>query len=642
MSAKRKQKITSPKPDKKRVKVDETTLTPLRANDKESPNKPDDAAKARDEQVDESKHADDDETNASTAFTIDTGNKMTPDRQVTAKTKPMTEGRPDASLRESRQKENQDKTPQGRSAMDNCNPKASLTGSKNEQRTPRSAQDSSACRLQKLLEDQRRKHLDSLNHARTRQQERVDQATQHLEREREEYARRVADAQECLKREQEEFKKIEDEIREATSTAPSPASVLQELSDEGPTKIPRQSGKQPEPQASTSQDDGAAEEPNDDCSPSSKPPVIMFARDEEPFISQLPLPSPQIGEGEMCGMDEDPDMSPRRSAGKSRPSLDTYATNGRLSESTTAVPKVLPYMGDDEDQKHIRSVEKSLQPGHGDSRENSLLADSKPGVLVTKTPAANENKTRRVTVDRNVQREQNASATNAVADERRVSAPVPFANDPNSIGRPTFWAPKRATGETVPEKEHQPLKNSTNRGLDANAWQTNRPARQFINELEQTPGNNMATLPTSSEPRPPTGKKPDQPVAAWQTSTHRQKSAKDEGKGTLWDDDSGIDGRSHQSSQPEYRYKETVRCKEKRQGLPCHDCLNCRKFYAALKATGHDVAYSQGQGAVQYSRHRARHSPSETPVDFWELDFIDERDARLKEERKQAELKKQN
>ena len=42
-----------------------------------------------------------------------------------------------------------------------------------------------------------------------------------------------------------------------------------------------------------------------------------------------------------------------------------------------------------------------------------------------------------------------------------------------------------------------------------------------------------------------------------------------------------------------------------------------------LKETGHDLS----QDLMQNSRHRARFKPSETPVDFWEMDFIDERDA---------------
>jgi hypothetical protein len=108
------------------------------------------------------------------------------------------------------------------------------------------------------------------------------------------------------------------------------------------------------------------------------------------------------------------------------------------------------------------------------------------------------------------------------------------------------------------------------------------------------------------------------PIAAAATTTNRSDA--------LWEES---------NSQPNYAYKETVRCKTERQGLPCHDCSDCRKFYEALRKGGHE--FSQPMGGVdcngssnnnpylQHSRHRARFTPPETPVDFWELDFIDEK-----------------
>jgi hypothetical protein len=86
----------------------------------------------------------------------------------------------------------------------------------------------------------------------------------------------------------------------------------------------------------------------------------------------------------------------------------------------------------------------------------------------------------------------------------------------------------------------------------------------------------------------------------------------------LWNDsdDNGKETRQTRQ-QPNYPYHEVVRCKAQRQNLPCHDCYSCRKFYAALDP-------QDALELLQHSRHRAQFSPSETPQDFWVVDFIDE------------------
>ena len=102
-----------------------------------------------------------------------------------------------------------------------------------------------------------------------------------------------------------------------------------------------------------------------------------------------------------------------------------------------------------------------------------------------------------------------------------------------------------------------------------------------------------------------------------------------------------------------------MRKRSEREQLNCYDCPQCRKFYEALRNTGHDdedvrTMFPQGStcsnaggdhsttasttschGPVTtittrtshlgFGRHRARFAPSSTPTDFWELDFIDER-----------------
>jgi hypothetical protein len=101
--------------------------------------------------------------------------------------------------------------------------------------------------------------------------------------------------------------------------------------------------------------------------------------------------------------------------------------------------------------------------------------------------------------------------------------------------------------------------------------------------------------------------------------------------------DANGDGLWDESQQPNYPYKETVRCKAERQGLRCHDCEQCRKWYFMLQSTGHNLS----QDPLQNSRHRSRFATSETPQDFWELDFIDElRDEERKKEARAAEQNK--
>jgi hypothetical protein len=95
----------------------------------------------------------------------------------------------------------------------------------------------------------------------------------------------------------------------------------------------------------------------------------------------------------------------------------------------------------------------------------------------------------------------------------------------------------------------------------------------------------------------------------------------------LWDDES-----QHQQlrqprpdGDPKYAYQEVVRCKALRQELPCHDCYSCRAFYAALPP-------EDALALLRHSRHRAQHSPSETPRDFWVSDFVDEVETEREEE----------
>jgi hypothetical protein len=166
-----------------------------------------------------------------------------------------------------------------------------------------------------------------------------------------------------------------------------------------------------------------------------------------------------------------------------------------------------------------------------------------------------------------------------------------------------------------------PLDSCTNRqrgkpsSKPAHGWISNRPARQFIRQMQQHPPRSLAPDARPRESNVPEKSNPVGPI----TPSHSRADP-------LWNE-----SQNDAEQQPSYRYKETVRCQKDRQGLACHDCPQCRKFYAALRKTGHDVAEfndtSNDTAVQQFGRHKARFVDTETPVDFWELDFIDERPA---------------
>jgi DNA repair protein endonuclease SAE2/CtIP C-terminus len=175
-----------------------------------------------------------------------------------------------------------------------------------------------------------------------------------------------------------------------------------------------------------------------------------------------------------------------------------------------------------------------------------------------------------------------------------------------------------------------PLESCTNRqkgplaSKTAHGWISNRPARQFIRQMEHPP----RSLAPGARPRDTKVPEKSNSRESLRRRSHPvEPNAPSHSRADpLWNE-----SQNDKDQQPSYRYKETVRCQKDRQGLECHDCPQCRKFYAALRKTGHDVAEfndSSNDAAVQqFGRHKARFANSETPVDFWELDFIDERPA---------------
>lgn len=177
---------------------------------------------------------------------------------------------------------------------------------------------------------------------------------------------------------------------------------------------------------------------------------------------------------------------------------------------------------------------------------------------------------------------------------------------PNRVSSPTLMGPPS-------NRNKDPLLgNSTNRRSSA-TWTSNAQSKSFWSHLERTSGstsgpaqrshsslNGPNTWVTSSRPgkEQPPKKPPSKP-------------------GNIWD--------GSQDTFPNVKYQETVRCKAKRQGLPCHDCPDCKEFYDFMRKTGN--LSSQDGFLMEHSRHRAQFTPPETPAGFWEIEFADEQRA---------------
>ncbi len=210
---------------------------------------------------------------------------------------------------------------------------------------------------------------------------------------------------------------------------------------------------------------------------------------------------------------------------------------------------------------------------------------------------------------------RNRSQTDHLAkDSQKLpsSTPSPAAStqtiDPDASSQLAASRESSVSKRSLPDRL---LKNRTNQNLPnqvSKAWVNNKHARQFISEMEKDIPRKASAPWMTTRPK--------------LTSTAPFRSATNPGQDNLFEE----------SPPPKYAYKETVRCRKDRQGLPCHDCDECRYWYLTLKNTGHEFS----QDPLSFSRHRSRFQPHESPVDFWEMSFVDERKARQAEE---AELR---
>ncbi|KAG7343241.1 hypothetical protein IV203_021186 [Nitzschia inconspicua] len=85
-----------------------------------------------------------------------------------------------------------------------------------------------------------------------------------------------------------------------------------------------------------------------------------------------------------------------------------------------------------------------------------------------------------------------------------------------------------------------------------------------------------------------------------------------------------MDDSSHEANEPDFKYLEVVRKKAEREGLNPYDCPDCAKFFNAVTAGDAKDVYKRDE-LLGCSRHRGRSTPPQTPEDFWEMSFIDEK-----------------
>jgi hypothetical protein len=217
-------------------------------------------------------------------------------------------------------------------------------------------------------------------------------------------------------------------------------------------------------------------------------------------------------------------------------------------------------------------------------------------------------------------------------DSRPARNKVTFS-DPSSTAGPhgTRASIGSSSGEenapqptTSSLRKQPPLSVSTNKARPApsstwsGVWDSTKSSRDFVAPRSSKPGNVSATAQAAAAAA--TGEWIQAAKRARQSQRDRSKPRE-----ALWDEDDDDASQPPRQDEPNYPYQEVVRCKALREQLPCHDCYSCRAFYAALPP-------EDALLLLQHSRHRAQHSPSETPQDFWVSDFIDE----VEKEREEA------
>lgn len=77
-------------------------------------------------------------------------------------------------------------------------------------------------------------------------------------------------------------------------------------------------------------------------------------------------------------------------------------------------------------------------------------------------------------------------------------------------------------------------------------------------------------------------------------------------------------------------YEEVVRGKAAREALIGYECEECAAFFDEAVLHGDGAKYYDRDELLRCSRHRARHTPPQTPEDYWDLSFKDEKEEKLR------------
>lgn len=205
-----------------------------------------------------------------------------------------------------------------------------------------------------------------------------------------------------------------------------------------------------------------------------------------------------------------------------------------------------------------------------------------------------------------------------------------FVDD--ALGPPPAKKPAVEDNPIQVEKKVDECVYSVSRSI--NAWRSNVMAREFVDEplnspreKQTVPDKKLVTHEKNFNPykRPVKNEKPLKETGMEpKTTTKTDAAATYKFSSSTWLNAKAAPTsmtKNTMESQVDYKHVEVVRGKKKRECLPGHSCPGCDPFWSAV-CDGNDV-FDRKQ-FQDCSRHRAAHSPENTPPNFWDLSFRDE------------------